>query len=53
MAKVETVAIERNGAKVLINKSAYDPGKHKLHGEKSEAKKPTRRSTKSEKSEAE
>lgn len=53
MARVETIAIERNGGKVVINKSDYDPERDTLFGEKAEPKKPGRQPTRKEKAERE
>ena len=34
MAKLETVEVDRNGTKVIINKSDFDPDRDKLFGGK-------------------
>ena len=51
MARVETIAIERNGGKVVINKSDYDPERDTLFGEKAEPKKTRSQSARKEKAE--
>lgn len=32
MARLDTVEIDRNGQRVIINKSSFDAGKHKVWG---------------------
>jgi len=48
MRKIPTVAIDRNGSKVLINKSDFDPKKHVAWGSEEPALEETRPEVQSE-----